>query len=81
MRRPRFSSPFSPSFWRSPLRGPWFTSVLGIVLLGGITVLFVTGLIAWRRVATMIHVHKDGAMQVYPIDPLALAASLLRDVD
>ena len=37
--------------------------------------------IAWRRVATMIHLRKDGAMQVYPIDPLALAASLVRDVD
>jgi DMSO/TMAO reductase YedYZ molybdopterin-dependent catalytic subunit len=40
-------SPFSPSFWRSPLRGPWFTSVLGVVLLGGITVLFVTGLVSY----------------------------------
>ncbi|MFC5213500.1 molybdopterin-dependent oxidoreductase [Streptomyces coerulescens] len=40
-------SPFSPSFWRSPLRGPWLTSVLGIVLLGGITVLFVTGLVSY----------------------------------
>lgn len=40
-------SPFSPGFWRSPLRGPWFTSVLGVVLLGGITVLFVTGLLSY----------------------------------
>ncbi|MFG1667075.1 molybdopterin-dependent oxidoreductase [Streptomyces sp. Y7] len=40
-------SPFSPSFWRSPLRGPWLTSVLGIVLLVGITVLFVTGLVSY----------------------------------
>ncbi|MFC9842138.1 molybdopterin-dependent oxidoreductase [Streptomyces sp. NPDC060223] len=40
-------SPSSPAFWRSPLRGPWFTSVLGIVLLGGITVLFVTGLLSY----------------------------------
>ncbi|WP_329280900.1 molybdopterin-dependent oxidoreductase [Streptomyces sp. NBC_01451] len=39
--------PTSPGFWRSPLRGPWFTSVLGIVLLGGITVLFVTGLLSY----------------------------------
>ncbi|MEV6195632.1 molybdopterin-dependent oxidoreductase [Streptomyces sp. NPDC051920] len=39
--------PFSPRFWRSPLRGPWFTSVLGIVLLVGITVLFVTGLVSY----------------------------------
>jgi len=40
-------TPFSPGFWRSPLRGPWFTSVLGVVLLGGITVLFVTGLLSY----------------------------------
>ncbi|KAK1176973.1 molybdopterin-dependent oxidoreductase [Streptomyces sp. NBS 14/10] len=40
-------SPSSPSFWRSPLRGPWFTSVLGVVLLGGITVLFMTGLVSY----------------------------------
>ncbi|MHC5256543.1 molybdopterin-dependent oxidoreductase [Streptomyces sp. UC4497] len=40
-------SPASPSFWRSPLRGPWFTSVLGLVLLVGITVLFVTGLVSY----------------------------------
>ncbi|MGW0423815.1 molybdopterin-dependent oxidoreductase [Streptomyces sp. NPDC003015] len=40
-------SPFTPSFWRSPLRGPWLTSVLGVVLLGGITLLFVTGLLSY----------------------------------
>ncbi|MFI7409507.1 molybdopterin-dependent oxidoreductase [Streptomyces sp. NPDC049627] len=40
-------SPFSPSFWRSPLRGPWLTSLLGVVLLGGVTVLFVTGLVSY----------------------------------
>ncbi|MBC9726239.1 molybdopterin-dependent oxidoreductase [Streptomyces sp. TRM68367] len=40
-------TPFSPAFWRSPLRGPRFTSVLGVVLLGGITVLFVTGLVSY----------------------------------
>ncbi|MFF9046416.1 molybdopterin-dependent oxidoreductase [Streptomyces parvulus] len=39
--------PSSPGFWRSPLRGPWFTSVLGLVLLAGITVLFVTGLLSY----------------------------------
>jgi DMSO/TMAO reductase YedYZ molybdopterin-dependent catalytic subunit len=39
--------PTSPGFWRSPLRGPWFTSVLGVVLLGGITVLFATGLLSY----------------------------------
>ncbi|MEU3984835.1 molybdopterin-dependent oxidoreductase [Streptomyces sp. NPDC026672] len=39
--------PSSPGFWRSPLRGTWLTSVLGVVLLGGITVLFVTGLLSY----------------------------------
>ncbi|QKZ18398.1 molybdopterin-dependent oxidoreductase [Streptomyces chartreusis] len=40
-------SPFAPGFWRSPLRGPWLTTVLGVVLLGGITLLFVTGLVSY----------------------------------
>ncbi|WP_327654086.1 molybdopterin-dependent oxidoreductase [Streptomyces sp. NBC_00483] len=40
-------TPASPSFWRSPLRGPWLTSVLGLVLLVGITALFVTGLVSY----------------------------------
>lgn len=40
-------SPASPGFWRSPLRGPRFTSVLGLVLLVGITVLFATGLVSY----------------------------------
>ncbi|NLU73883.1 molybdopterin-dependent oxidoreductase [Streptomyces sp. HNM0575] len=39
--------PTRPAFWRSPLRGPWLTSVLGLVLLAGITVLFVTGLLSY----------------------------------
>ena len=34
----------APSIWRSPLRGPWLTSVLGVVLLWGLPVVFVTGL-------------------------------------
>ncbi|MFI8348129.1 molybdopterin-dependent oxidoreductase [Streptomyces sp. NPDC085596] len=39
--------PTSPGFWRSPVRGTWFTAVLGLVLLGGISVLFVTGLVSY----------------------------------
>lgn len=39
--------PSDPRFWRSPVRGVRFTSVLGLVLLGGITVLFVTGLLSY----------------------------------
>ncbi|WP_432011720.1 molybdopterin-dependent oxidoreductase [Streptomyces cucumeris] len=33
--------------WRSPLRGPWLTSVFGLLLLVGIPVLFVTGLLSY----------------------------------
>ncbi len=39
--------PFRRSFWRSPIRGPWLTAVLGSVLLVGITILFVTGLASY----------------------------------
>ncbi|CAL9358056.1 hypothetical protein SUDANB2_00595 [Streptomyces sp. enrichment culture] len=39
--------PTSPGFWRSPLRGPRFTAVLGLVLLVGVTVLFGTGLLSY----------------------------------
>lgn len=41
------AGPSRPGFWRSPLRGPWLTSVLGAVLLVGIPVLFVTGLLSY----------------------------------
>ncbi len=33
--------------WRSPIRGPWLTSVFGLVLLVGIPVEFVTGLVSY----------------------------------
>lgn len=33
--------------WRSPVRGPWLTSVLGLVLLIGIPIEFLTGLISY----------------------------------
>ncbi|MFI1096396.1 molybdopterin-dependent oxidoreductase [Streptomyces sp. NPDC020917] len=39
--------PRPPGPWRSPLRGPWLTSVFGAVLLIGIPVLFVTGLLSY----------------------------------
>lgn len=39
--------PFRPGFWRSPLRGPWLTAVLGAVLLVGIPVMFLTGLLSY----------------------------------
>ena len=39
--------PFRSGFWRSPIRGPWLTSVLGAVLLVGIPVMFLTGLLSY----------------------------------
>lgn len=38
--------PFRRAFWRSPLRGPWLTSVLGLVLLVAIVLVAVTGLLS-----------------------------------
>jgi DMSO/TMAO reductase YedYZ molybdopterin-dependent catalytic subunit len=39
--------PFRRSFWRSPIRGPWLTSVFGLVLLVSIPVVVVTGLLSY----------------------------------
>jgi DMSO/TMAO reductase YedYZ molybdopterin-dependent catalytic subunit len=38
--------PFRPTFWRSPLRGPWLTSALGSVLLVFVSVVIVTGFLS-----------------------------------
>jgi DMSO/TMAO reductase YedYZ molybdopterin-dependent catalytic subunit len=38
--------PFRPSFWRSPLRGPWLTAALGSVLLVLVTIVAVTGFLS-----------------------------------
>ncbi|WP_210495848.1 molybdopterin-dependent oxidoreductase [Patulibacter sp. SYSU D01012] len=38
--------PFRPGAWRSPVRGPWLTAVLGLVLLVGFPVVFLTGLLS-----------------------------------
>jgi DMSO/TMAO reductase YedYZ molybdopterin-dependent catalytic subunit len=39
--------PFRRSFWRSPVRGPWLTSIFGLVLLASIPVMFATGLLSY----------------------------------
>jgi DMSO/TMAO reductase YedYZ molybdopterin-dependent catalytic subunit len=39
--------PFRPNFWRSPLRGPWLTAMFSVVLLPGITLMFLTGLASY----------------------------------
>jgi DMSO/TMAO reductase YedYZ molybdopterin-dependent catalytic subunit len=38
--------PFRPTFWRSPLRGPWLTAALGSVLLVLVTVVAATGFLS-----------------------------------
>ncbi|GAC1444361.1 MAG: molybdopterin-dependent oxidoreductase [Mycobacteriales bacterium] len=38
---------FDPRLWRSPLRGPWLTSVFGSVLLIGLPIVIVTGLLSY----------------------------------
>lgn len=38
---------FSARVWRSPLRGPWLTSVFGAVLLVGLPIIIVTGLLSY----------------------------------
>lgn len=37
----------TPSVWRSPLRGPWLTSVFGLVLLVTLPIVTVTGLLSY----------------------------------
>ncbi len=38
--------PFRATFWRSPLRGPRLTAVLGLILLIGLPIVIVTGLLS-----------------------------------
>ncbi|MEV4996508.1 molybdopterin-dependent oxidoreductase [Streptomyces niveus] len=45
--RPLPPLPTDPGFWRSPVRGVRFTAVLGLVLLVGLTLVFVTGLLSY----------------------------------
>ena len=45
-RGPQAPLPALASRWRSPLRGPWLTSLLGLALLVGAPVLLLTGLLS-----------------------------------
>jgi DMSO/TMAO reductase YedYZ molybdopterin-dependent catalytic subunit len=50
MRRPGTGAPppgpFRASFWRSPLRGPWLTALIGLTLLPLLVVVIVTGFLS-----------------------------------
>jgi DMSO/TMAO reductase YedYZ molybdopterin-dependent catalytic subunit len=39
--------PFRSESFRSPLRGPWLTALLGLVLLGGLSIMAITGLLSY----------------------------------
>ena len=47
VRRLPLPPPFSPRTWRSPLRGPWLTSVFGLVLIVGLPIVILTGLLSY----------------------------------
>jgi DMSO/TMAO reductase YedYZ molybdopterin-dependent catalytic subunit len=48
--------PFRPSFWRSPLRGPWLTSFLGSLLVPVIVIQLLTGLLShWAYQPGLAH--------------------------
>ena len=64
--------PFGRSFWRSPIRGPWLTSVLGLILLAGVSVVFVTGLLSYAAYnpgprPDQRHDPRQGAARVLPV--------------
>ncbi|HET9892360.1 MAG TPA: molybdopterin-dependent oxidoreductase [Mycobacterium sp.] len=40
--------------WRSPLRGPWLTSVFGVVLLIGLPIVIITGLLSYIAYAPQL---------------------------
>ncbi|MGO9902805.1 MAG: molybdopterin-dependent oxidoreductase [Solirubrobacteraceae bacterium] len=65
--------PFRPTFWRSPLRGPWLTSLLGSMLLPAILLIALTGLISHdnyhpglRGNATINPAHDIGVLITLP---------------
>jgi len=57
--------------WRSPLRGPWLTSVYGVVLLVGLPLVFVTGLLDYLAYAPQFgqaFPHDVGWLRLPPFD-------------
>ena len=65
--------PFRPGFWRSPLRGPWLTSLLGTLLAPAIVIIALTGLISHdayhpelRGNATISPAHDIGVLLQFP---------------
>jgi DMSO/TMAO reductase YedYZ molybdopterin-dependent catalytic subunit len=59
--------------WRSPLRGPWLTSVFGAVLLVGLPVVVVTGLLSYLAYGVAPRPSEVGVFRLprvdWPTDP------------
>jgi DMSO/TMAO reductase YedYZ molybdopterin-dependent catalytic subunit len=47
VRQPPPGPLFRPETWRSPLRGQWLTSLLGLILLVGLPLMAITGLLSY----------------------------------
>jgi DMSO/TMAO reductase YedYZ molybdopterin-dependent catalytic subunit len=47
--------PFRPGTWKSPLRGPWVTSMFAIVLLVGLPIVTITGLLSYIAYQPQFH--------------------------
>ena len=54
--------PFRRGAWRSPIRGPWLTSVFASVLLAGLPVVIITGLLSYAA-------YEPRYGQAFPADP------------
>jgi DMSO/TMAO reductase YedYZ molybdopterin-dependent catalytic subunit len=64
--------PFRPTFWRSPLRGPWLTSLLGSLLLPAILMIALTGLISHGN----YHPNLRGNATINPAHDIGVLISL-----
>ncbi len=64
--------PARPGFWRSPLRGPWLTAVLGLGLLVLLALVTITGFLS--------HAAYQGALGHNAIVPFDRDLPLLRDL-
>lgn len=72
--------PTRPGFWRSPLRGRWLTTMLGGVLLAGVTVVALTGFLSHAAYQpslgdnALVPVDRDIVLVGWPTSPSWLYA-------
>src|SRR6201993_3777612 len=68
--------PFRPEFWRSPLRGPWLTSLLGTLLLPLVLIVALTGFLSHNAYQPQLTGNSlvAGSPDVLPLTPLGPAS-------